>query len=196
MSRCDRGVRVLAALMTAGLLVAACGFPTEDSASPVGDDELPAGLVTDPTEPAGQSAESAATLWFVDGDRLVSVSHDIVDHATAPAVIEALLVGPSEAEQRRGLRSALPDPSVVDGASFDRATVDVQLASSFADIPIRDQLFAVGQIVLTATNVAGVGTVVFTVDGEPIAVPLPTGEISSDPLYRQQYVSLRDGIDS
>jgi spore germination protein GerM len=48
----------------------------------------------------------------------------------------------------------------------------------------------VGQFVLTLTDLRGVGSVQFTVDGAPAAVPTPTGESSDEPIFREQFLEL------
>jgi len=51
-------------------------------------------------------------------------------------------------------------------------------------------LLAVGQFVLTLTDLRGVGSVQFTVDGVPAAVPTPTGESTEQPAFREQFLEL------
>jgi hypothetical protein len=43
---------------------------------------------------------------------------------------------------------------------------------------------------LTLTDVRGVGGVQFLVDGTPVAVPIPTGETSDQPVFREQFLTL------
>jgi spore germination protein GerM len=181
---------LLATLLLAG---SGCGFPSQDGAEPLAEDELPVGLRPSATpEPAHSEGAVQATIWLVDGDRLVSVRHEVPSPASAETITEALLDGPTSSEQQRGIRSALPDPAVAVGATSSRGVATVELNESFTEIAPEDQLLAVGQFVLTLTDAPGVGTVTFQIDGEPAAVPLPTGESSDGPVFREQYLDLRD----
>lgn len=185
------GVRGVGLAVT--LLLSSCGFPADDAAEHIGNERLPDALQTDQSEPlATANATEAATVWLIDGDQLVAARHRVAAPASVESIINDLLNGPTEAEQARGLRSAVPDPSVIDGVTLARGTATVAVTGSFADIPTADQLFAVGQLVLTLTDSRGVGSVEFSRDGAVIAVPLPSGETSESPVYRDQYLSLRD----
>jgi spore germination protein GerM len=129
-------------------------------------------------------------VWFVDGERLVPVRHQVEAPLAVESITTDLLAGPTSDETERGLRSALPDPAVVLGASASRGLATVELADAFAELSPEDQLLAVGQFVLTLTDVPGVGSVQFELAGEPIAVPLPTGESADPPAFREQFMEL------
>jgi spore germination protein GerM len=170
-----------------------CGFPAQDEARPISDDELPVGLRPGATQHStAPLAMEPATIWLVDGDALDDVRHDVAAPASIESVKTELLTGPNEAEQARGLRSALPDPNVVSDISLSRGVAAVDLTSSFAEISPEDQLLAVGQFVLTLTDLRGVGSVQFTVDGAPAAVPTPTGESTEEPAFREQFLELTE----
>jgi spore germination protein GerM len=186
-----------ASAMVLALAVAltSCGFPAENSAEPVAPAELPAALRASDTVVAPDPGSTAyATLWFVQGNRLVAIRHQVGAPVDVQTVVAGLLVGPSRADENNRIRSALPDATVVGDSHLTRGTVTVELSASFADIPVADQLLAVGQLVLTLTDLPGVGSVQFT-DGEsPIAVPVLTGESSSQALSRDEYLGLREGV--
>jgi spore germination protein GerM len=63
----------------------------------------------------------------------------------------------------------------------------------FEQVPPQDQLLAIGQIVLTVTEVGGIGQVLFTQGGNPLGVPRgPSGGLSDgkEPLSRRDYQEL------
>ena len=153
---------------------------------------MPVGLRSDPTATTVPAATEPATIWLVSGDRLVRVRHDVEAPASVATVTNELLIGPSTAEQDRGLRSGLPDPTVVVGTELTRGTARVQLAPSFTEISPEDQILAVGQLVLTLTNLPGIGGVQFNLDGAPVAVPLPSGESSDQPVFRDDFIVLAE----
>ncbi|MEX0847413.1 MAG: GerMN domain-containing protein [Ilumatobacteraceae bacterium] len=131
-------------------------------------------------------------IWLVRDDELVTTRHLIEAPATAQAALTELLAGPTSAEQERSLRSAIPDASVVIDVELLRGVATVDLSPSFSDIPAQDQVFAVGQIVLTMTDLRGVGRVRFVVDDAQIAVPLPSGDTSEDTVSREDYLAMAD----
>jgi spore germination protein GerM len=179
------------ALLASSAVMAGCGFPDQDRARPVAADELPAGLRPDSIPDATVPVDSErATVWLVDNDTLVPVRHQVAAPATVESVSAELLAGPSEAEQERGLRSALPDPTVVVGAQLSRGMATVALTPTFVEISPHDQLLAVGQFVMTLTGLPGVGSVQFTLDEVPVAVPIPSGETSEQPVFREQFLEL------
>ncbi len=181
----------LIALLAGSACLAGCGFPDQDQARPVAEDELPAGLRPDSIPDATVPIDSErATVWLVDADTLVAARHQVAAPATVETVTAALLAGPSEAEEERGLRSAVPDPTVVVGAELSRGVATVALTPTFLEISSHDQLLAVGQFVMTLTDLPGVGSVQFTLDDAPVAVPIPNGETSEQPVFREQFVEL------
>jgi spore germination protein GerM len=186
----QRGVVAWCVSTVLATCVAGCGFPTQDAAQPLADDELPVGLRPDATSPSTAVETEPAALWFVDGDSLHAVRHDVAAPASIESVTTELLIGPNDAEQASGLRSALPDPDVVSDTNLSRGVATVELTSSITELSPEDQLLAVGQFVLTLTDLPGVGSVQFTVDGAPAAVPTPTGESTEQPAFRDQFLEL------
>ena len=52
------------------------------------------------------------------------------------------------------------------------------------------EILAIGQIVVTATTQPGVQHLSLLVEGEAVAIPLPNGALSEDPVELGQYASL------
>ena len=173
------------------LVVTACGVPIEGSPRGVPANQLPAGLQTPETtvEDSPDTTESVE-VWFVRDELLVGSRHTVDAPLTPQKALDELLLGPDADEQGRALRSALPDAEVVLGTTFARGIATVDLSPRFSEIPASDQLLAVAQIVLTLTDLRGVGMVEFQVEGAPIAVPLPSGESSGERVSRDDYYGL------
>jgi spore germination protein GerM len=186
-------VRAVAALVSLAAVtsLSACGFPAETEADGVPADAVPEALR--PSDTVATSAPATTALldiWFVRENRLEAVRHRASARPTAAVAVENLLLGPTEAEQHRALRSAIPDPSVVIDVSISGGVAEVDLAPSFADIPARDQVLALGQLVLTLTDLRGVGRVQFTLDGSATPVPLPSGKSTDDSVSRDDFIEL------
>ena len=174
-----------------GLFVLGCGVPIEQQAQPIPTDQVPVGLrPTDSTIEASLAESEPTDIWFVRDAGLVTTRHRVAPPVTAQAALAELLTGPTNAEQNRSLRSAIPDGSVVIDVQVVGGVATVDLASSFSDIPARDQVLAVGQIVLTLTDLRGIGRVGFVVEEVQIAVPLPSGDASDGSVSRDDYIAL------
>ena len=190
--RCTgRRARLVAYSVVVALAATSCGFPTQDEARAVPDENVPDALrTTDTNDPSPGASTEPAAIWFVNDTLLDQVQHRVASPASAETVLAELLLGPTEAEQGRSFRSAIPDPTVVVAASVAGGLATVELAPEFAEIPVADQVLAVGQLVLTFTDLRGVGRVRFQVEDAVVAVPLPTGEASDQTVSRDDYADL------
>lgn len=168
-----------------------CGVPLSDDPSAIPDDEIPVGLRAADSVPASApTANELATVWFIRDAALAASTHEVPSPAAAASVVADLLAGPTSADQARGLRSAIPDAAVVVAVTLARGTASIALTAAFAEIPAPDQVLAIGQLVMTLTDLRGIGRVRFLVDDVPIAVPLPGGEASDEAVTRDDYVDL------
>ena len=96
-------------------------------------------------------------------------------------VLSALQEGQPAGDAGVGIRSAVPtkDQALLSVSTDDGsgvATIDLP-PGFFEQIPQEDQLLAIGQIVLTITEVGGIGQVLFTQDGQPVGVPRRLGRL-------------------
>ncbi len=169
-------------------LIAGCGFPTQGSSTPIGQDDQSQAMTSDAA--GDRPAVESITVWFIRNDVLVPVTRQVSSPADAAAVLVAATAGVTPAEGSRGLRTAIPNPAMVVGAKLSGGTATVRLATEFLDIPAGDQVLALGQIVYTLTDLRGVGRVRFEIDGDPVVVPLPAGESSEDSVSRDDFSSL------
>lgn len=180
-----------AAAVVLGAGVSGCGVPADSRARPVASIEIPVGLSPgDPGPTTTVVDTSAVIVWFVREAALVRSVHDVPSPAEPDRALAELLAGPTEEDQRAQLRSAIADPAAVVGVRVVGGIGAVDLAPSFAEIPANDQILAVAQIVLTLTDLRGVGRVRFIVDDTPVAVPLPNGDTTSDSVSRDEYLEL------
>lgn len=171
----------------AALLVVStgCGFPVQDSPRAVRQE-----AVTLPTSDATGSTTrlELVTLWFVKDGDLIPARRRLPVPVDIDIVVAALAAGVSVNEVERSLRSAIPAPSMIDGASLAGGTATVRLTSEFLDIPVADQSLAVAQIVVTVTDLRGVGRVRFVIADSPVLVPLPDGSSTDDSVSRDLFL--------
>jgi hypothetical protein len=196
-------------------LLVACGIPDSGQVSPLHndlgplDDTIPTTTSTTPpttieptttTIPAETTttiATEEVTLYFISGGILVPFPRVVRRGATASEVLGALQEGPPAGDIGVGLRTAVPTvataPLFVSEDGSGVATVD--LPANFFDPSIiipDDQRLAVGQIVLTLTEVRRIGQVRFTQVGASIGVPRGSRELSQpgEPLPPRDYQEL------
>lgn len=210
-----RRLLTIAAIL-AGLLVA-CGIPDNGQVSSIQDNDLrqlgdtipttststiPATTIVPETTTTTvitptTIATDDVTLYFISGGRLNGYPTPLVKPATTNQVIAALQLGPPPGDQGVGIRSAVPRRanSVISVTEDGSGVATIELPPGFFEqIPTedRDQLLAIGQIVLSVTEVGGVGQVLFTQNGQPLGVPRRDGGYSngSEPLSRRDYEEL------
>ena len=137
-----------------------------------------------------RSPRESVQLFFVDGTRLQPVTLDLAGTPTPNRVIQALLDGlPDGDDRHRPAHAAAAAASSTTSTRPAPATATVDLATEpFNRIDPADQRTAIGQIVMTLVNRPGIGQVRFTLDGEPQRVPREDG-LQSEPGER---VSLND----
>ena len=198
MSRAVRGAG--AALVV--LLLVACGVPLSETADPVPDlgspSARPSGDESTAATPETSStpAPQTATVWYVEGSRLVPRGIAVARPLTSQAVL--LLLG-TPPEGSVDLRTLIVDPlggpplaawaEPADSASPAGAQL-VQLSPTFGELAAEDQVLLLGQVVLTLTEVDG--RPVQFVDGAltPLSVPLPDGRLRDGPVTRGDYSPL------
>jgi spore germination protein GerM len=171
-----------------------CGLPTD--ASPRRLDDVPFGLVEPTTtvadeEPAAPNDETTTErLYYVSGTRLVSVEEELPlaasPQAQANVVLQALADGP---QANMPLRSVLTPSEQLD-VTLRGSQATVELDESVLDVTPSEQLFAIGQIVLSLTRVSPIVDVQFSVDGEPVLVPLPDLSSEQGPVTASDYLPL------
>ncbi len=204
----NRARRFFFGLGPAALVLACiggCGVGPQRHASLVPSGDVPSVLAqTTESAPSSPSVSPStqsptSTIFLVkmeaNQNRLVRVHRPEDQTSTLLGLIRTLLVGPTDAEVKDGMTSALNTAPELRGVrSGELATID--LGSTFTDIRGQSQVLATAQIVLTAVSFPGVKSVVITIDGAPAAVPLADGTLTSRPLEAADYSCLVVGSSS
>lgn len=179
------------ALVALVALLAGCGVRLEDSARATPAEQIPYGLLEPGTSTSTTSAPSdGAVLYLVAQGGLAPVRRPVRSATSVRVVVEALGAPTPAEEEEQGLRSVLSAEEFVLGAVTISGVGRIDLADRFRSLPEREQLLALGQLVLTATSVAGVDRVLFTLNGAPLDVPTADGTLRSGPVTRQDYESM------
>ncbi len=186
-----------AAAAVAALLLAGCGAPRSGQPVRVPDDDVPYSLLSPrpTTQPATTSPAASARLLvhFTRGRQLVAVPitrPQAGRNALVAEALRALAAGPGEVERRQGLGTAVPPGTRLSLVGVDGSTAIVSWAAGDAEPPSAQVSLAVGQVVLTVTSFTGLSQVSFIRDGQPVDVPLPSGELASRPVRAVDYAPL------
>lgn len=143
---------------------------------------------------SGQSDidNESVDLYFIINNRLIATSIQLVSPATTSQVFAALVAGPPSGDAGLGLRSAVAI-SLKGSLSVSKGIAIIDSDDSLLTglSPI-DQRLAIAQLVLTFTSRPGIGQVLFSVNGEQIAVPRGKGDLSKpgSPVSFDDYISL------
>lgn len=178
------------------LFIAGCAVPTSSEFEGIPPHEIPFDLnapsttavatttttttTLDPNLDAGKPevVSEIVDLYFVSSNNVVQTQRNITSPATATQTLASLIAGPPNDGTSVGLRSALPDlfTATVDVV---RGVATIDAVSSFLNnLSPGDQKLAIAQLVLTLTSRPGIGQVLFSVDGSPIAVPRGRGDLA------------------
>jgi hypothetical protein len=189
--------RWLAALVVLALAaLAGCGVSTDGSPRAIADDDVPFGLLAQPstttTVPDTNATVRTVTVYLLDEKGALRPVDRVVElPVTAFRVATALLLPPTAEETRAGLSTALTADTELrglDGPIGGLLTVD--LSSSLLNVTGRRQIQALAQVVFTMTDVPNVQRVLFEFDGRRRDVPRGDGDLASTPLSRSDYAAL------
>ena len=185
----------LVACAAAGLALAACGIPTQPTASPISPNQLPAHLPpARPTvTPCTKSGCISVDVYFVTPSaHLAPFARVVPRDAKLATVVRSLLAGPTAAEQADGITTAL-------GSDIHLLSTDVTAGNKIATLDfsagfgtlsgIREVL-GVAQVVYTVTAIMPGAGVIFEIAGAQTEVPLETGRLWTGAVHEVQYASL------
>lgn len=174
------------------LLLAGCGVPLSDGPDPV------PGLDNRPTTSATSSVPASppvttASVWWVDGERLVPRTVQAPAPLTSVSAVELLATAPPEAS---GVRTLVADPvggpplASVPEVQPTGPVQAVTLSPTFAELSAPDQVLLIGQVVLTLTEIERTPILFVDSAGQPLSVPLPDGRLRDGPVTRGDYLGL------
>jgi spore germination protein GerM len=192
-------MRAPAIVVTALLLLGACGIAEEAGVRRVDPDDVPFELLepapTTTSAPPPRATSSTVpmqriTIHLVRNDRIVPVQRE-VSAVPVPRDLLTLLAQPLAAnETAAGYRSLIPSGRPIASVSLGGGIAEVDLTAAFTEAPPRSQPLAFAQMTYTLTELPGVGLVSFTLNGSPVEVPGGEGSIVSGPVSRDTYRNL------
>lgn len=171
------------------LLLSACGIPLDAEPRPVSVDLTVPGAFEEAT---GVELE-AVSIFLVRDDRLLHVTRNLRTPASLLDVIEVLIAGATDPEDRSGLGTSIPAGTRLIDVRVDGSVATIDLSDDFAAVGGSQEILAVAQLVLTATRVDGVDAVTFELQGVRTDVPTASGALSVEPVTAADYSELAEG---
>jgi spore germination protein GerM len=182
-------------VVTAVVVLAACGGGTQSQPEKLKRDAVPFGLLNAPTSTVAPTTVPVRkfpfVVYFMGTDGAVPVVRTTSAAPDPSAVGAALLAGPAREEVQVGMRSAIPKGAVGRFSKVVKHTVTIDLNAPFIEVSGPTQKLALTQIVFTMTSLEGVNLVRFLLDGEPISVPRLNGTLTLAPVRRADYAPRR-----
>ncbi len=179
----------VAALVVLAALAACSSAPRAVEVPP---ERLPFSLERTPTPTPSPPGERLVTVYLVREGRLAPVTRLVSSELPGvEAAMRALLVGPSPAERSAGIGTAIPPATQLIGVEVDDGVARVDLSAEFqSPAEPQDVLLRVGQVVWTLVAHPEVVSVLFSVDGEPISVPIDDGTAPDRPVSAADLASI------
>ena len=193
--------RRLAGRATALLLLtatAACGVPTGGDPDPIAASDVPYGLA----EPVPSTSAAPSAPAELDEPRVYLLAEDgaLVPQGRSltggelrdrlDELLDDLAAGPTADELTDRLSTALRPETTLTVEELSGGTATIDLGGA-ADAPSgQESRRAVAQIVLTATSLPGVDSLLLTRAGQRVDAPLPSGELTARPLLAEDYLPL------
>jgi spore germination protein GerM len=192
-----RRVRLLGALVVAGLAAAGCAIPTQSRPSTIAPNHVPFNLLgpqsptTSTTQPPLASLVPVKIFLLGANQQIEGVQRLIPSPAPLSSVIKSLVVGPTNSEAVAGITTAIPSSVQVLSVTTVGTTVTVNFNSAFAEITGAATEIAVSQVVSTVAAQNGIGTGVnFEIAGVRTSVPVASGAEVLGPVNVLQFVTV------
>lgn len=183
----------LGLILTAAVVVAACGIPTQNAPSMISREAIPFNLLS-PSSPTTTTATippvasvSEPIYLVAPTEHLSPVVRNVAPPANLTQIIGALLEGPTSAESSIGLQTFLAGK-----ASAVVVTVADGIATvNFTTNPVQgvgpSQILAISQVVFTAMAQPAITGVMFQIAGTAVEVPTAGGAQVPGPVNDNTY---------
>ncbi|MEI8240534.1 MAG: GerMN domain-containing protein [Actinomycetota bacterium] len=183
--------RALAVTLIAATL-AACGISEDSSPRDIPENfQRDLGITSDRS--AGAAAGSARIYLIApavtgQAPSLQPAARDVNEQPAS--VLQTLFAGANAAERATQLRTALPTGLKLLSARLQGGTLHVDVSKDIVDVSGNDLIDAIGQIVFTSSELAGVRSVKISVEGADQLWPAGDGSLQSTPLTVYDYPGL------
>lgn len=193
----------LPAALAAALLAACTGGAPATSTTSAPATSTTTTPATSTTSTAPEEAAAFAVFFLHDSGGndarvppfLVAVHRETTSPDLPAAAVEALLAGPTAAEEADGISVDIPAGTTLNGVAVEDGTATVDLSRDFeAGGGSFAMLSRLASLTYTLTGLEGIDEVVLELDGEPVEVFSSEGIVLDGPLTRDDYTDLLPGI--
>jgi spore germination protein GerM len=133
-----------------------------------------------------QPGPVSVILYLARDGALTTVTRQVPEPSLT-SLMENLLAGPTDAEQNEGINSALTGANVIGDVVLVDGQARVDLATGLDGTGRSDAVLAIAQVVCTLDARPEVIGVVFTREGDVVAVPRGDGALHKGPLTSPDY---------
>jgi spore germination protein GerM len=174
-------------VLTVVFSTTACGLGADDAPRTIAEsDQRPLVDVSPGLVSAGTGRVYLERTDETGRSLLVAVARQITTDPVA--VVNALLIGPTDEEQQQGLGSAIPPDTVLTSVRYTATDmVRVDLTDDILESTGDDLVSALAQIVFSLGELSGVERIDITVDGQAQDWPRGDGSFTSEPLTVYDY---------
>lgn len=178
------------------VIAASCGVPEERSAKLIVLSDIALEITpsttsaTSPVEPV-PAGTRAVVIYLIRGDGLVGRARSTSLEFDVQDLLDLLAGGPIASDILEDLSTGI-DPSEPTIESFEirDGLAYLELSNAFLEDSSVSQTLVLGQIVITLMSNLSLEGVLFTSNGQPIAVPNADGTPVTEPVRRRDYASL------
>lgn len=184
---------IIAFVLVAAALLAACRVPADTKPRAIPENQVPFDLLATSTTVTNTTAAiptQVSTVYMIGPNKLVAVQRNIPTPLTLGGMLASVVQGPTAQEQANGLRSAINPQTSVLSAQINGNTAMVNVSDSFSDISLQDQILGIAQLVYTATELPNVSNVQILLNGKQESVPRGDGSATSSLLSRADYATV------
>ena len=189
-------LRPLLLLCLGGVMLTGCTLvPTTNTPVIINPKTVPFGLLgkTIPGTNNGRVRFITQPVYIVDATGHLTASSRIVPTPpTLASVLRELVIGPTDIETATGYTSALPNDLVILQAKVKKGIGYIALADPLSSLPVRQQVLALGQLAMTASDVGATKGIEITVGGVAQPSLLPNGDTATV-ITASDYQSLLNG---
>jgi hypothetical protein len=114
-------------------------------------------------------------VCLVQYGRLVWADRQVPYHHVLNGTLALLAKGPTAAEARQAIRSALPAGTTGLVAQVRGNVAMIAVPKGFDDLSASEQVLAVAQLTYTVTQIKGITALQLTVSGRPVSMPVESG---------------------
>ena len=183
-----RGTGSLAVLLAVSLGAAGCALSRQDMPDQV---LLPTQSGVASPDVSQPGVALSMQVYLIHGDRLQRVTRTVLPGKGMTPVLAALTAPLDEVELANGLRTAVPATMRPLAATVtDRGTARIAVPPGFDRLSVREQQYAMAQLVFTVTADTLASDVVLVNGSRVVAVPDARGMLAAHPVTRQDYAEL------